>query len=594
MNNVTSNDPSKPKHRVRWPTIAVATAALWASAAANAAFTFTDITATSGLPTGSVIEGAGWGDYDGDGCIDLLLARASGTGLFKNNCAGVFTDVTASAGISDTFMGWTAVWADYDGDGDLDAYVASHQGANALYQNNGNGTFTDVASAAGVAGNQGSAGASFADYDADGDLDLFVANRFDEVGPDLTDRLYRNEGNGTFTEVGAAAGVAGPSTRMSFMGAWFDYDNDGRIDLYLSVDFGNDVLYKNNGDGTFSDVSAAAGIADPQHGMGVAIGDVNNDGCLDVVSSNNTQGDPSDVEHGPSVLYLNNCNGTFTNVAAAAGILDRAVVEWGANFVDVDYDADLDLSIVAGGMLSNGEPNVLYENDGQGFVDVTTQSGVADSGAAFGSAWADIDNDGDLDWFVANARLTSKLFRNDTVTGNHLKIVLNGAAQNTHGVGARIDLISGFQKQARVIQAGLSYASAEEQAAFFGLGSRTQADKITVHWPSGKVTELENVAANQTVEVTEDDQVPVTTGTFTGVTLNPSGLPEPGVTVLVKDAAGVLTAYLSDAAGNYTIVLPAGAYGLRAVKTGFKGRAPIQFTLAAGETKVVNLRLDPL
>jgi hypothetical protein len=205
------------------------------------------------------------------------------------------------------------------------------------------------------------------------------------------------------------------------------------------------------------------------------------------------------------VINMSNCDGTFTNSSGAVGVLDRDVVEWGIHFLDYDNDGDSDVAIVAGGILSTGEPNALYENVGgagpiPSFVNVAPATGTDEGGAALGSAWADYDRDGDLDWFVANQRGTNTLMRNDGPVGNHLKVVLQGVDDNLWGVGSRVDLTAGGVTMARIIQAGLSYLSSEELAAFFGVGTNTTAD-VTVTWPNGVVDTALGVPVNQTVTI---------------------------------------------------------------------------------------------
>lgn len=557
---------------------------------------FSNVTVPAGLADGGTSRSASWGDYDNNGCVDLFVTGDARSVLYWNDCNGAFQDATTSAGAEGIDEAWGAAWADYDADGDLDLYVGRQGRANMLLNNNGNGTFTDVAVGAGVADTSTTAGVSWADYDEDGDLDLFVANRFGTG--DLTDRLYRNNGNGTFTDVAVAAGVAGDSLRKTFMGIWFDYDNNGLLDLYLAVDFGNDVLYRNNGNGTFSDVSFAAGITDPQHGMGANVGDINHDGCLDVLSSNNTHGVENDAEHNATALYINNCDGTFSRQSESMGILDRAVVEWGLNFVDFDNDMDLDVSIVAGGMLSSGEPNVLYENSGScnaALFDVTAKSGVGDTGEAFGSAWADYDNDGDLDWFVANANGDNVLYRNDGPSGNYLKLNLIGAGANTGAVGATVKVTAGGITQMRIVQAGNSYVSMDESAPFFGLGVKDAADQVVIVWPTGAQTTLNNVAANQILQVTESGAPPPPPpppgdlALVTGTTFNSSGVPEEGVRVRALDPVthAEFARDFSDANGLYSLDLDPGTYDIRANKSGW-GATSAFVTVGAGETLTVD------
>lgn len=574
---------------------------LIAVAPASAFADFTDVAAAAGISVTNA-RGAGWADYNQDGCLDIMIVIGTGPLLFKSNCNGTFTDVSVAAGMPTGADYWGVAWGDLDNDGDLDAYVtnASSQ-PNPLLRNNGNGTFTDIAGSAFAALPGSSAGASWSDIDDDGDLDLFVANRF--FG-DLTDKLYRNNGNETFTDVTGAAGVGGGSNRKTFMGAWFDYDSDGDQDLWLAVDFGDDVLYRNNGSGIFTDVSIAAGISEPQHGMGVYFGDINADGCLDVFSSNNHQAAPEPTDHGPSALYINNCDGTFTYASTTRGLLNRGVVEWGGNWIDFDNDGDQDLSVVAGGMLSSGEPNVLYETDcGGDFCDlhiVTNAQGASNSGASFGSAWSDFDDDGDLDWFVANVTGgESVLLRNDGPTGNYLKVKLNGngVTNNTYGVGARIELVAGGLYQQRTINAGISYVSSEELVAMFGLGQKTSADSLLVTWPDGSISELSSVAANQTITVNDDGPVTPPTCTITGTSYDPGGAPYDSQVRLFDEATrSRVGSTNSGGSGVYTFSdLSAGLYTVIAYAQGFRrSRRSAVIDCQAGQEVVVDLHLRVL
>jgi hypothetical protein len=459
---------------------------------------FVDVTRASGIVTEGA-KSAGWADYDGDGCTDLLITQKAGPLLLKGNCSGQFDDVTAAAGINGPAESLGIAWADYDGDGDLDAYITSPGAANSLYRNNGNGSFSNVAELAGVDDDRSSVTATWGDMDGDGDLDLFVANRFyPRYDSDITDRLYRNDGNGRFTDVGITSGAA-KKDRKTFAAAWLDYDNNGTLDLYLAVDFGDDQLLSNDGTGRFQNVSRQAGIKGPEHAMGLAVGDINNDGCPDVVSSNNTRGEPGDLEHGPTILYVNDCQGGFKDQTRAWGIEDRGTVDWGVNLVDWDNDGDQDLSIVSGGMMKDGEKesNVLYENRDGRLLDVTRPLDAMVTGAAFGSAWADYDNDGDLDWLIVNSTKNTVLLENRAAAGNYLKVRLKGKGGNRYAVGARLTLTAKGGDQTRVIQAGTSYGNSEELLAHFGLGTDTQVERLQITWPSGRQTTVTGLTVNQ-------------------------------------------------------------------------------------------------
>jgi len=465
---------------------------------------FVNVTSAVGIATRNA-RGAGWADYDNDGCVDLLVSQAKGLRLFHNTCAGAFTNVTREAGLGRAAGGVGVAWADYDGDGFLDLYIASTSGPNMLFQNRGDGTFIDVTRTAGVGDPRSSTGAAWGDYDHDGDLDLFVANRFyPKPTSDITDSLYRNNGDGSFTEVGRELGVT-VADRKTYMGVWFDYDHNGTLDLYLTVDFADDILFSNDGQGRFTDVSRQAGITGPAHSMGLAVGDINGDGCHDLVATNNTRGKPEDLEHGPTILYVNNCRGGFVDATERWGMGDRGTVDWGVNFVDWDNDGDQDLAIVAGGMLEGGEyeTNLLYENNGVRLIDVTRRSGATVTGAAYGSAWADFDNDGDLDWFIANSRKPSVLLENRAAQGGYLSVRLRGAAKNRDAVGARVEVTVGGRLQVRTIQAGMGYASSEPLEAHFGLGDAKRIDTLRIDWPGGGETTLEGIVANQRVIITQ-------------------------------------------------------------------------------------------
>ena len=474
---------------------------------------FVDVTLEANL-TGSS-RTASWADINNDGCVDLINMTST-RGVFINDCEGGFVDTLETSGLpTTTGTGtWSISFADYDADGDLDGFITSGGAEGGLYANDGTGQFTKMN--VGFAEESTMVGASWADYDNDGDLDLFLAQRWDVNDEERNnlDFLYRND-DGQFIDVAAEAGVQGVGTRLTFMGIWFDYDNDGDQDLYLAIDFGDDVLYQNQGDGTFEDVSTAAGILSaPAHGMGVYVADFDNNGCFDVISSNNGTFDVGSDEldeHGPSAMYLNNCDGTFSLASEERGFLDRGVVEWGLNFIDYDNDGDQDVSVVAGGMLMpEGAENALFENDGNNQLhDITDAAGAQNTGSAFGSIWADYDMDGDLDWAVSNSTEEGlNLLRNDSDTGNFLFVDLEDfTTLNRDGIGAVIEVTAGSRTQRRVVMAGLSYGGSEPLEQHFGLGVKTTATMVTVKWPDGEMTMIEDVPANQTLVVTREGQV---------------------------------------------------------------------------------------
>lgn len=585
------------------------------------AASFTDVTDSAGLG-GMYAHGAGWGDLNNDGCPDLAISGTDAVVLMKNECDGNFTDITISAGLDGldglSSRSWATVWADVNADGDLDLYLSKA----GLYLNNGDETFS-FATGSGIEANSDIAGASFADYDMDGDLDLFLAVRFDvdQTGSLKLDMLLNND-NGVFTDVAEMAGILPlvEEQQLTFMGAFLDYDLDGDLDLYRAVDFGPDVLHKNLGDGTFMDATAEAGlnpnVANPGHGMGIAVGDINNDGCMDIASSNNggtgtdgTDGAPDSDElddHGPTILYLNQCDGTFEVASYATGIKDRGFVEWGLNFVDYDNDGDLDFPIVAGGMLTtDGQANALYENDGSGnLVEITDKAGSLDGpdGASFGSYWADYDNDGDLDWFVTNASedaSANQLFRNDSATGNYLAVDLICSDGNIDCIGATVSITAGSRTQIRTLQAGVSYVGSEEIKAYFGTGVKNTVEILTIQWPNGSVMELTDVAVNQTLVVDQETgpQEPQL-ATITGTVTDADGMPVEDAGVFLRPAADgseiVKPVSVTDANGNYgySDVAP-GAWRLSALLSGqlYSGVTP--FTVEAGQTEIeIDLVLD--
>ena len=353
---------------------------------------FEDVSDASGVANGLLFgTGSAWGDYDGDGHLDLYVCNWGGANnaLYRNNGDGTFVDVASEAGVwrSMTNETTSAAWGDYDGDGHLDLYVTDWASQDWLYRNNGDGTFSN-ATEAGVnldpRGNE--MAAAWGDYDGDGDPDLYLCKYY------FANALYRNNGNGTFTNVAEEAGVG--DERDSEDALWVDYDGDGNLDLYVINRAQENTLYRNEGDGTFEEVSCALGVRNREIGKGGRWGDYDGDGDLDLFLAN----------IGANTLYKNQ-NGKFTDVAFEAGVRDTKPgwLSYDAAWGDYDGDGDLDLYVASGADSFGGEINFLYSNNGDGtFSDVTSEEMPAMLDSSTACAWVDYDGDGDLDLYVVN------------------------------------------------------------------------------------------------------------------------------------------------------------------------------------------------
>ena len=485
-------------------------------------------------------------DYNSDGLVDIYFLNGApllGTqvdvaprdALYRNEGGWKFTDVTEEAGVGDTGYGLGVAVGDYDNDQDPDVYVTNY-GPNVLYRNNGDGTFSDVTKEAGVDdGHKVGAGACFFDMDQDGDLDLYVANyvKFtyethvastargfpDYVGPFVypaePDTVYRNNGDGTFADVSTESGVdAHSGTGMGMVAA--DYDRDGDTDLFVLNDVAGNFLFKNDGRGHFDEVGLEAGVAYDYHGrdlgsMGGDCGDYDNDGWLDFFITSYQEELP--------VLYRNLGNGSFEDVTlqtgAGAGCLPY--VNWGTGLVDFDNDGDRDIFVAQGHLLDNVElyddttayhvRNVLLMNTGDGkFVDVSNESGdgMAVKLSSRGAAFDDLDNDGDIDVVVLNSRREPTILRNDSPSENHwIEIRLRGVNTNRDGVGAQVTVEAGDLSQVDEVHSGRGYQSHWGTRLHFGLGKRDRIDRIEVRWIGGGVDVLENVAVDRLLTITE-------------------------------------------------------------------------------------------
>ncbi len=466
-------------------------------------------------------RGSAWGDYDNDGDLDIV---AVGTyqphALYRNNGDGTFTNTAAQAGIADLRGGWGSLFADYDNDGYLDLYITrggwSGAAENTLYHNNGDGTFTDVTHTAGVADPQSSFCAAWADYDNDGYIDLYVADGV--IGDGAANALYRNNGDGTFTNTAEVAGVA--DTGNSLGTAWGDYDKDGYIDLHV-VNFGqSNVLYRNNGDGTFTDVTPTTGMNLPVTDAFVTFFlDVDNDADLDIFISNSgsfqafiagqiTGTAPHDADR--QVLYRNNGDGTFTDVTRESGLY-HAFGAMGANFGDINSDGYLDIYLATGApQMGRLERDALFRNNGDGtFSDATVALGLGNIGKGHGVTFGDIDTDGDVDIYVpvGGAFIGDQwhnLFYQNTGTGNnYLNLKLVGVKSNRDGIGAKVTLRLGKDIIYREVSGGCGFGSTNSLSLEVGLGTHTKVDTLEIVWPSGQMDTHRNLSINQRLVITE-------------------------------------------------------------------------------------------
>ncbi|MEM6684562.1 MAG: FG-GAP-like repeat-containing protein [Bacteroidota bacterium] len=442
------------------------------------------------------LGGVSFYDYDNDGWDDLTFASKGSfpVRFFKNN-AGTFVEQTFNMTI--TGHSKQVLWVDYDNDGDNDLFVARLDAGNKLYNNDGNFNFTDVSTTAGIpSGILFTYGASFGDYDNDGDLDLFLCNKDD--ARIIPNQLYKNNGDGTFSDVSVAAGISSVG-HLSFCSSFFDYDNDGFLDIYISNDrfLNTNILYKNNGDGTFTDVSAASGAGVAANAMSTTIDDYNYDGFLDIYVTNTPEGNH---------LLKNNGDGTFTDVATTTGTTFNSI-GWGANFFDADNDTDMDLYVssmisnTASGLLTSG----FYECSTGFNYSIPASAGFStDLYASFANAIGDINNDGYPDLVVVNqAPANHALWRSTGGTNNWLKVKLEGTSSNKAGIGAKIKAVINGQPMYRYLLCGEAFLGQNSATEIFGLGAASTIETLEISWPSGIQDVYTNVAANQVMTVLE-------------------------------------------------------------------------------------------
>ncbi|MDZ4656126.1 MAG: FG-GAP-like repeat-containing protein [Bythopirellula sp.] len=488
---------------------------------------------SGGVVSSGVVRtgGAAAGDYDNDGWVDLFVTRLNARPLLYRNLGnGTFQDVAVAAGFTTSLLANGTAWGDIDNDGDRDLYITSTGGTRFyMYVNDGNGHFTEQAVQRGAdIGGAFRYGQSvtFGDYDSDGYLDIHTTDWGFDVSVS-TSRLLHNQGAsnpGHFQDVTAASGLDVYRPSQYFGGGtdtiayrhtstFSDLDRDGDPDLAIASDFTTSQLFWNNGDGTFTDGTIAAGVGTDTDGMGSTIGDFDGDGQLDwfITALVDVPGQTED--HTGNRLYRNNGDGTFADQSDhtnLGGVWDSGW-SWGTTFLDHDNDRDLDLFITNG--WNPGAPfpdqSHIYQNDNGVFTDISTAAGVTDTGQGRGLLSLDYDNDGDLDVFIANHGGQPILYRNDGGNENDwLKIKVEGTASNRDGIGAFITVDPDSNvvgdEIVREINAGSNFLSQNELTAHFGLGANSGIiDSISVDWPSGWVQQLSNVSANQVLTLVE-------------------------------------------------------------------------------------------
>jgi enediyne biosynthesis protein E4 len=501
----------------------------------------------------TVGSGVGLFDYNNDGLQDIFLVNGSSfqllddpnlprtsSRLFRNNGDGTFTDVTRQSGLINEGWGMGVAAADFDNDGHTDVFITNF-GTNALFHNNGNGTFTNVTREAGLEGGNWSTGCAWGDYDGDGRLDLYVARYVDfdrtriprpgtanyclyrgvpvacgpQGLPGLPDLFYHNEGGGKFREVSNDVGIRDADRAYGFSVTWCDFDNDGYLDIYVANDSMPNYLWRNKGNGTFEEIGMQAGCAvsadgRPQSSMGIAVGDYNNDGWMDLLVTN--------FSEDYSTLYRNN-RGQFDDVTFEAGLgtVSFKQLKWGTGFVDYDNDGWRDLFVANGHIYPQAEyagnryrqACQLFRNlrDGRFALVDGSESGLTQAWSSRGAALGDLDNGGGIWAVVNNIDQEPSVYKPRPPSGAAwVRFNLTGTTSNRDAIGARIRVTAGGITQTDEVRSGQSYLSSCDPRLHFGLGTATSIERVEIRWPDRQEEKHENLAANREYAFRQGDR----------------------------------------------------------------------------------------
>jgi len=516
--------------------------------ACNSYFSQATVTGVTTTPTDSWT--ANWVDIDGDGDDDLYVLDKSENDpnlLYRNDGNGSFTRMLNNELVDESTKAVASTWGDIDNDGDLDTYIVNNQGVpSMLFEGNGDGSFVKIEDDPSSSETGYMHGASFADYDRDGYVDIFASSFFATE----FNRLYHNNGDGTFTKVTNDPVAEG--TGRSVGGSWGDFDNDGYPDLFVpNGDGANNLLYRNNGNGSFEEITSGPVVSDGGNSVGGSWGDMDNDGDLDlfVVNTSNEN----------NFLYRND-GGVFTKITQGDAVSDGGQSH-NANWVDINNDGFIDLFVTN----DQNQDNALYINSGSGMLfKSTTDAALGVSGNAYGSSWADYDQDGDMDLFIAtHSGDNNELYDNTCAAGNYVNIDLIGTISNQSAIGAKVFVKSNGIWQMREINAQSGFGGQSAMSAHFGIGQSTSIDSIRIEWPSGYVQYETQININQHIEIEEDNASVVEGYAFHDVNGNCllDEADETLANVVINIAPNNMVTH-TDENGYYRVFLAPGSYSL--------------------------------